>query len=144
MVDSAAITALSLFQSLLPNLLVMAAGAALWMLAPWLSRLLTKRSNGDLTLDGVTREDLFAAVLLGLGVYFMMDSFSNLMGWIHYFAMNHSEGGFHMNDGTSYYDLTERLLTFFAGLALTLTCRALARRMRADPPSELLGAASLA
>ena len=96
----------------------------------------TSRGTGDLTLDGVTREDLFAAVLLGLGVYFIMDSFSNVIGWVHYFAMNRSEGGFHVSDKISYYDLTERLLTLVGRIALTLTCRTFARRMTAEPPSE--------
>jgi hypothetical protein len=136
MVNGATFSALSLFLGLLPNLLVITAGVVLWMFAPWLSRLLTKRGNGDLMLEGVTREDLFAAVLLGLGVYFIMDSFSNVLGWIHYFAMNRSEGGFHMHDVPSYYDLTERVLTLVAGIALTWTCRTWARRLTAESQSE--------
>ena len=127
---------LSLFLGLLPNLLVITAGVVLWMVAPWLSRLLTKKGNGDLTLAGVTREDLFAAVLLGLGVYFIMDSLSNVIGWAHYFAINSSERGFRMDDNISYYDLTERVLTLVGGIALTLTCRTWARRMAAEPHSE--------
>jgi hypothetical protein len=126
----------NLLLAFLPNLLVITAGVVLWMVAPWLSRLLTKKGNGDLTLGGVTREDLFAAILLGLGVYFIMDSFSNVIGWTHYFAINSSDRGFRMDDNISYYDLTERVLTMVGGFALTLTCRTWARRLAAEPQSE--------
>jgi hypothetical protein len=113
----------SAFLGFLPNLIVITSGVVLWVIAPWLSRVLTKKGNGELTLGGLTREDLFTAVLLALGVYFIMDSFSNVIGWVHYFAINRSEGGFHLKDEPSYYDLTERVLTLIAGIALTLTCR---------------------
>jgi hypothetical protein len=136
MVNSATFSPLSLFLSLLPNLFVITAGAVLWMVAPWLSRLLTKKGNGDLTLGGVTREDLFTAVFLGLGVYFILDSFSNVVGWIHYFAINRSAGGFHMNDEPSYYELTERVLTLVAGIALAMTCRTWGRRLAPKSTGE--------
>ena len=126
----------SLFLGLLPNLLVVTSGVVLWMTAPWLSRLLTGKGDGELTLGGLTREDLFTAVLLALGVYFIMDSFSNVVGWVHYFAMNRSEGGFHMDDEPSYYDLTERVLTFGAGIALAVTCRTWGRRLSPKSTSE--------
>jgi hypothetical protein len=113
----------STFLGFLPNLIVITSAVVLWLIAPWLSRLLTKKGNGDLTMNGLTREDLFTAVLLALGVYFIMDSFSNVVGWIHYFAINRSAGGFHMDEEPSYYDLTERVLTLVAGIALAMTCR---------------------
>lgn len=126
-----------MFLGFLPNLIVITSGVILWIFAPWLSRLLTKKGNGELTLGGVTREDLLTAVLLGLGVYFIMDSFSNVLGWAHFFVVNRSEGGFHMyDDAPSYYDMTERLLTLSAGIALTLTCRTWARRMSVKIQSE--------
>jgi hypothetical protein len=113
----------------LPNLIVITSGVVLWVSAPWISKRLTSKGNGELTLGGVTREDLFTAVLLALGVYFIMDSFSSVFGWFHYFAINLSEGGFHMKDKPSYYDLTERVLTLIAGIALTMTCRTWGRRL---------------
>jgi hypothetical protein len=126
----------STFLGFLPNLIVITSGVVLWVIAPWLSRLLTKKGNGELTLGGVTREDLLTAVLLGLGVYFIMDSFSNVIGWAHYFAVNRSEGGFHMDEEPSYYDLTERLLTLGGGFALIMTCRTWARRLAPKLRSE--------
>jgi hypothetical protein len=136
MVDSSSYSGWSLFLGFLPNLIVIASGGVLWMISPWLSRLLTKGDNKELTLGGLTSKDLFTAVLLGLGVYFIMDSFSNVLGWFHYFAMNRSEGGFHKHNGPSYYDLSERLLTLSAGIVLTLTCRTSANRLTIEPKSE--------
>jgi hypothetical protein len=129
----------STFLGFLPNLIVITSGVILWMIAPWLSRLLTKKGNGDLTINGVTREDLLTAVILGLGVYFIMDSYSNVVGWAHYFAINRSEGGFHMDEEPSYYDLTERLLTLGGGIALVMTCRTWARRLSPKLRSEQAG-----
>jgi len=129
MIDYPAYDGWNLFLGFLPNLIMIISGVVLWMIAPWLSRLLTSKGNGELTLGGLTREDLFTAVLLALGVFFIMDSFSNVVGWVHYFAINRSEGGFHMDDKASYYDLTERVLTLIAGLALAMTCRTWGRRL---------------
>ncbi|MEP2777300.1 MAG: hypothetical protein ABJQ29_00485 [Luteolibacter sp.] len=126
----------------LPNAVIIACGVFLWLVAPPFSRWLTKGGNGALSLDGLAPEHLFTAVFLGLGVYFVMDSFSNVFGWIHYFATNHADGvgGFHMDDEPSYYDLTERLLTMIGGGALIVTCRAFGRRIAKKYPSEQAGA----
>ena len=136
MLDNPAYGGWTTFLGFLPNLIVITSGVVLWVIAPWLSRLLTKKGNGELTLGGVTREDLLTAVLLGLGVYFIMDSFSNVVGWAHYFAVNRSEGGFHMDEEPSYYDLAERLLTLGGGIALVMTCRTWARRLSPKLRSE--------
>ena len=136
MIDNPAYDGWNLFLGFIPNLIVITSGVLLWMIAPWLSRLLTSKGNGELALDGLTREDLFTAVLLALGVFFIMDSFSNVVGWVHYFAINRSEGGFHMDDEPSYYDLTEGALTFIAGLALAMTCRTWGRRLVPKSSSE--------
>lgn len=139
MIDNPAYDGWNLFLGFLPNLIVITSGVVLWMIAPWLSRLLTSKGNGELTLAGLTPEDLFTAVLLALGVFFIMDSFSNVVGWVHYFAINRSEGGFHMDDEPSYYDLTERVLTLIAGIALAMTCRTWARRLAPKSTSEQAG-----
>lgn len=126
----------NLFLGFLPNLILITSGIVLWTIAPWISRLLISNGNGELTLGGVRREDLFTAVLLSLGVYFIMDSFSNVLGWVHYFAINRSERGFHINDVPSYYDLTERVLTLIGGVALVVTCRTWGRRLAREYTGE--------
>ena len=125
-----------LMMGLLPQFVMFVVAVLIWRIAPWLSRLMTKKSNGELNLGGVTGEDLCTAVLLGLGVYFIMYSFADVVGWIHYFAINRTEGGFHMDDDPSYYDLTESLLTMIAGVALSMTCRTWARRLSPKKQSE--------
>ena len=126
----------NLFLGFLPNLILITSGIVLWTIAPWLSRLVTTNGNREFTSGGVTREDLFTAVLLSLGVYFIMDSFSNVLGWAHYFAVNRSERGFHMNDVPSYYDLTERVLTLIGGIVLVVACRTCGRRLAPKYTSE--------
>ena len=123
---------------LIPTSLYLVGGIALWIFAPACSRLITRGRDESFRLNGVTQEHLFSAVLLGLGVYFFMDSFSNVFGWIHYFAVNRSEGvgGFHLRDEPSYYDLSERLLTMAAGIGLVVTCKTWARRLTARSRSE--------
>lgn len=140
MIDSASFDLVNVSLGLLPNLFVIAVGITLWLTAPWLSRILTKGGNGNLTMGGVTREDLFTSIFLGLGVYFIMDSFSNVVGWAHYFAINRTEGGFKMDVEPSYYDLTERVLTLIGGIALTWTCRTWGRRLAQKLTSEQVGA----
>jgi hypothetical protein len=136
MLNNPAYVGWNLILLLFPNLIMITSGVALWIVAPWLSRVLTSKGNGELTLGGLTREDLFTAVLLALGVYFIMDSFSNVFGWVHYFAINRTEGGFHLGDEPSYYDLTERVLTLIAGIALSITCRTWGRRLAPKSSGE--------
>lgn len=119
----------SLFLGYLPNLIVITFGVVLWVIAPWLSRVMTSKGNGELTLGGLTREDLFTAVLLGLGVFFIMDSFSNVIGSIYSFTINHSKGVFFMDNKPLYYTFVERVLTLIAGIVLAVTCRTWGRRL---------------
>ena len=122
----------------IPNILIIVCAVSLWIFAPIFSKWLTSGGNELMSLPGIKPAHLYTAVFLGLGVYFVMDSFSNVIGWIHYFAINHSEGagGFHMDDQPSYYDLTERLLTLFGGIALIMTCRRFAERIAENKKSE--------
>ncbi len=115
----------------IPNMMILVCAIILWLFAPLFSRWLTSGGNELLSLAGITPTHLYSAVFLGLGVYFVMDSFSNVLGWIHFFAVNHSNGagGFHMDEEPSYYDLTERVLTLVGGIALIITCRRFGARI---------------
>lgn len=127
--DNVAYSTSTRFLMISPSIVLFVVAVLVWRIAPWLSRLMTRKSDGELSLGGVTGEDLCTAVLLGLGVYFIMCSFADVLGWIHFFAVNRMEGGFHMGDDPSYYDLTEGLLTLMAGVAIAMTCRTWARRL---------------
>lgn len=105
-------------------------GALCWKLSPYVSRLVAKGIDETLTLEGVNTEQLYSAILIGLGVYFTLDSFAPVISWVHFFSINDSlADGFHQNDEPSYYDLADAALTLIAGIALILTARRWAERL---------------
>ncbi|MDF1860150.1 MAG: hypothetical protein P1U87_08045 [Verrucomicrobiales bacterium] len=119
-------------------------GAMLWLVAPRLSHWMAGKENREINLKGVTLQQLFATVLLGLGGWFALQSFGEAFNWIHFFAIaRSSEYRFHPNDQPSYYDLTETAITFVAGVALIGTARIWARKLcpegAADPSSTEAG-----
>ncbi len=118
------------FLSLLPPIIYILAGLLFWFLSPKISLLLAKQNNGEVTLQGVTQEQLFASVLLGLGVFFALNSFANVFSWIHFFAINKSPNyGFHQENQPSYYELSEAAMTLVAGIALIFTSRKWAEKL---------------
>ena len=116
--------------SILPSLVYFIAGLLLWIGSPWLSRLFAKGNDREVNLSGVSERSLFATAFLALGLYFSLRSFADVIGWVHFFAINRSpEYGFHHEEAPSYYDLTEPTLTLFAGIGLILTCRIWAAKL---------------
>jgi hypothetical protein len=121
-----------------PGLVYIVAGLIFWFLAPWISRLLAKGSDGEMTLEGVTEVTLFGAVLLGLGMYFVLSSFAVVISWVHFFTINKSpDYGFHQESGPSYYDLSEAVLMLAAGVALVFTARKFAAKLCRDEDDDL-------
>ncbi len=135
--------------ALLPDSLVFAsalppfiAGALLWFLAPPLSRFLAGRKEGAVHLEGVAEEQLHSTAFLGLGLWFALPSFAKVFNWIHYFSANHSFPSASIDEERHlFYEFTEDLLTFAAGLFLVFTCRMwaakLARHRRRTQESPL-------
>ena len=116
--------------SVLPPLVYFIAGLILWIGSPWFSRLLSRENDRELSLAGVSERSLFATAFLTLGLYFALRSFADVVGWVHFFAINKSpEYGFHHEEAPSYYDLTEPTLTLFAGIGLIFTCRIWAAKL---------------
>jgi len=115
-----------LTQGLVPFL----AGIILWFIAPKLSRLLARGNDGEVNLKGVTDEQLYTGVFLGLGLYFTLSRFGAAFSWLHFFATNQSaELGFSINERPSYYDLTETVMALAAGIFLIVTCKTWARKL---------------
>ena len=123
--------------NLMPGVIYLVAGIGCWAIAPRLSRWLAHRNDGDFHLTGVTEGQLYAAVFLGLGLYFTLSSFASAFNWIHFFAVHPSpDHGFHREGQPSYYDMTEKIMTLAAGLYLTLTCHTWGRKLARKPPGE--------
>lgn len=115
---------------ILPASIYFVAGIIVWFLAPFLCRLLTTGIDQKVTLDGVTLRQLYATTFIGLGTYFVLNSFANVFSWVHFFIVNKSpEYGFYKESSPSYYDLTEGILTLLAGAALIGTARVWAKKL---------------
>ena len=116
--------------SVFPSLVYLLAGIFLWFSSPWLSHLLTKGSDKEVSLRGVSEKSLFATAFVSLGLYFALKSFAGAISWIHFFAINKSsEYGFHREEAPSYYDLSEQILTLLAGITLILTSQIWASKL---------------
>lgn len=123
-----------------PALVYLVAGASLWAVSPRLSRKLAHQNDGECTLAGLTEQQLYAAVILGLGLYFALSSFAGAFSWIHFLTINKSPGlDFIQDTQPSYYDLSETFMTLGAGIFLTVTCKTWAKklaRVRSNGSSE--------
>ena len=102
-----------------------------WSAAPWLAG----RIAGDQVapLPEVTvpqRVDLYATAFVALGAYFMLQSFGNAFNWLHYFMVSRQDSqAFYKEQGPSFYDLTEEVLTLVAGAATLCFSQRLAKKL---------------
>tara|TARA_B110000879_G_scaffold110605_1_gene148022 strand:+ start:213 stop:737 length:525 start_codon:yes stop_codon:yes gene_type:complete len=120
-----------------PSFIYLIAGLVFWILAPGLSRLLTKGNDGNINLGEITAYHLYSAVFVGLGLYFALSSFAKVFSWTHFFIINQSpDYGFHREQTPSYYELTESALTLLAGLAFLLTAHIWAKKITRKQKSE--------
>lgn len=125
------------FFSLAPTVVYFVAGILVWIFSPKLSRALASRNDGDFDLRGITEQQLYAAVFLGLGLYFTLSSFAAAFSWIHFFTVNKSpDYGFLRTNQPSYYQMTETVMTLVAGILLIVTCKTWAWKLARKQPSE--------
>ena len=116
--------------SLAPGVVYFVGGILVWVISPKLSRVLAHRNDGKFDLSGIKEQQLYAAVFLGLGLYFTLSSFAAVFSWMHFFAVNKSpDYGFHQESQPSYYDLSESLMTLVAGVILIFTCKTWAAKL---------------
>ncbi len=101
-----------------------------WHFAPALGRRIARHHDQCISLEGVTREDLYAVTILGIGLYLAISSLGQTINWVHFFATQHDQTfGFLIRSSPSYYDLSEPLITFAAGFGLVLSAKAWARKL---------------
>lgn len=123
--------------SIAPGVVYFVAGVLGWIISPKLSRLLAGQNDGEFDLRGISEQQLYSAVFLGLGLYFTLSSFAAAFSWIHFFAVNKSpEYGFHQENQPSYYDMSETVMTLAAGVLLIMTCGTWARKLARKHQSE--------
>lgn len=115
---------------LAPGIGLFLAGFVFWFLSPWLSRIISRKGDGDFQLAGVSEPQLFATMFVGLGIYFAGSNLGSVFSWAHFFTIKRSpEYGFHRELAPSYYELAEVAITFVIGIYLVVTARIWARRL---------------
>jgi len=102
-----------------------AVAVATWLLAPALARLVTPRPDSTIHIGGLTRYDLYCFAFVFLGLYFILSSIANSINWLHYYmilAKNTPQADSQRQ--TSFYQLTQALITLVAGgICLSLASR---------------------
>lgn len=63
----------------------------IWIVSHPLSRLLMRRHEGNVSFEGISREELYAAGFVLMGTYYFLSSIAPTMNWIYYFAMEDAE-----------------------------------------------------
>ena len=99
-----------------------------WSLAPVIARLVTRHHDGEVTLGGLSRLDLYSFAFVFLGLYFILTSIAPALDWLHYFLTT-SAGGPEPESLSSFYSLASHLVTLAAGLLTLLPARRWARRL---------------
>src|SRR4051794_12124767 len=56
-----------------------------WLLAPAISRLVTRKHDSTVSIGGLSREDLYCFAFVFLGLYFILVSIGSTVNWLHYF-----------------------------------------------------------
>lgn len=113
-------------------------GIICWLLSPRLARLAARGDDREVNLSGVTAQQLYTAVFVGLGLYFALSSISEAFHGVQsliYYEINTDDPGPEPRE-FPYEDLTTPLLTLLAGVVMIATSRKwadkLSRPSRAD------------
>lgn len=112
-----------------PAFFVVAAVVA-WPFAPAVSRLVTPRPDSTVSIGGLTRYDLYCFAFVFLGLYFILSSVANAINWVHYYmflAKITPESD--PQRQTSFYQLTQPLITLIAGGVCIALASRLAKRL---------------
>ncbi len=114
-----------------------------WFLAPSLSRLFSAQNDRNITLNGINLRNLYATAFVGLGLYFALGNFARVFSWAHYYIIYKSGKPEYAVPGTdSFYNLSEPIMTFFAGIVLVATADIWARKLTKKSNSEQGAAAN--
>jgi hypothetical protein len=101
-----------------------------WLLAPVISRLVTRKFDSVVSIGGLSREDLYCFAFVFLGLYFVLVSVAPTVNWFHYFLTVTSEAaGPYQQARKSFYDLSSHLITLLAGFFVLLRARQCAQKL---------------
>ena len=103
-----------------PAVLLLVVISGLWILAPWIARLVSRGADATISLPSLSRYDLYSFAFVFLGLLFVLSSIAEAINWLHYLATV-----FHDTNGQdprvqNLYQLTRAFLTLAAGLVSLL------------------------
>jgi hypothetical protein len=105
-------------------------GGWLFLLAQPIAHIVTPTTNDKLSLGGLSVFDLYCFAFTFLGLYFALSSIAKTFSWIHYFfIINHFYDGVDPSHHTSFYNLTESLITLVAGGMILIFAPRFARKL---------------
>ena len=99
-----------------------------WVLAPAISRLVTRSYKGELSLGPLSRVDLYSFAFVFLGLYFILSSIAPSLTWLHYFFAVSATGD-DLASRRSFYDLAAPLIQLIAGVFALVFARRWVRRL---------------
>jgi len=108
-------------------------GLAIWKFAPAVAKAAARGNDGEITLRGVTPEQLCATALMVLGFYFAMNNIGSTFSGIFQYAMSRNVP---QELQTQPFDFFNSLATVVAGVILIVVSRKLAAKLFADRPRE--------
>ena len=119
---------------------VLAAGS--WLLAPFISRLVSRGVDASVSVGSLSRSDLYSFAFVFLGLFFILSSLADVINWIHYFTVS-GEDPRHDPRIQSFYQLSRPCLTLAAGLVSLLgaprwTRKLISRDQRHERPNQAL------
>lgn len=122
---------MELLFSLLPSAFHLVAGIFLWIFSSRISRLVARGDDGKVDLVGIKEEHLYAAVSIGLGLFFVLESLGDVFRHIHQVMMLRSLAEEHVQDlgQVPLQNLLQSGLTLVAGIALVMTARTWSRKI---------------
>ena len=99
-----------------PSAALIVVAVGMWVIAPFIARLVSRGADATLNLSGVSRYDLYSFAFVFVGLYFVLSSIADTINWLHYFAtVSHDKAG---EDPRiqNFYQLTRPFLTLAVGL----------------------------
>lgn len=104
----------------------------LFMWSHVVARVVTPRTNSEVTLGTLTQYDLYCFAFTFLGLYSALNSFADTLNWIHYFVVGAREP-IERNalSARNFYEFTHQLVTLLAGGAFLLFAPRCARKLTA-------------
>jgi hypothetical protein len=115
--------------SYLPSAALVIFAVLEWVLAPAISRVVTRAHNPAIQIGTITREDLYSFAFVFLGLYFILVSVAPTMTWLHFYLFWSARAGDYGGTRNSFYDLASHLITLFAGILALVPARKWARKL---------------